>query len=78
MKVRNGIVALMRYQSKQVIYSFASRIINSNKYLNSYEKSKYVIQQAPYEYTSSYLAGSDKGPAAIVNASQFVELYDEE
>lgn len=44
----------------------------------SYEKSKVVIQQVPYEYTSSYLAGSDKGPKAIVKASQFVELYDEE
>ncbi len=44
----------------------------------SYEKSKYVIQSAPYEYTSSYLAGSDKGPAAMIKASQFVELYDEE
>lgn len=44
----------------------------------SYENSKYVIQQAPYEFTSSYLAGSDKGPAAIVKASQYVELFDEE
>jgi len=44
----------------------------------SYKKSKYVIQSAPYEYTSSYLAGSDKGPQAMINASQFVELYDEE
>jgi agmatinase len=43
-----------------------------------YKKSKFVIQQVPYEYTSSYLSGSDKGPEAIVNASQFVELYDEE
>jgi agmatinase len=50
----------------------------AEKELYSYENSKYVIQQVPYEYTSSYLAGSDKGPAAIVNASQFVELYDEE
>lgn len=44
----------------------------------SYKKSKYVIQSAPYEYTSSYLAGSDKGPEAMIKASQFVELYDEE
>lgn len=46
--------------------------------LCSYKKSKYVIQSAPYEYTSSYLQGSDKGPSAIIKASQFVELYDEE
>jgi len=46
--------------------------------LCSYEKSKYVIQQVPYEHTSSYLEGSAKGPAAIVSASHFVEFYDEE
>jgi agmatinase len=46
--------------------------------LSSYEKSKIVIQQIPYEHTSSYLSGSDKGPAAIVAASHFVEFYDEE
>lgn len=42
-----------------------------------YEKSKFVIQQAPYEHTSSYLEGSAKGPAAIIDASHFVEFYDE-
>ena len=51
--------------------------IEDEKYYN-YTASKYVIQQVPYEHTSSYLAGSDKGPAAIVKASQYVELYDEE
>jgi agmatinase len=44
----------------------------------SYESSGFVIQSAPYEYTSSYLKGSDKGPEAMIKASQFVELYDEE
>lgn len=44
----------------------------------TYENSKIVIQSAPYEHTSSYLSGSDKGPEAIIGASQFVELYDEE
>jgi agmatinase len=46
--------------------------------LASYEKAKYVIQQVPYEHTSSYLEGSAKGPAAIISASHFVEFYDEE
>ncbi len=39
---------------------------------------KVVIQQSPYEHTSSYLAGSDKGPEAIIKASHYVEFYDEE
>lgn len=46
--------------------------------LYAYKKSKVVIQSAPYEHTSSYLAGSEKGPGAILSASQYVEYYDEE
>lgn len=45
--------------------------------LASYEKAQFVIQQVPYEHTSSYLQGSAKGPAAIIEASHFVEFYDE-
>ncbi|MGI8893129.1 MAG: agmatinase [Bacteroidia bacterium] len=46
--------------------------------LYSYKQAKYVIQSAPYEYTSSYLTGSSRGPEAILDASHFVEFYDEE
>jgi agmatinase len=46
--------------------------------LCDYNSSKVIIQSAPYEYTSSYLAGSDKGPQAIIEASHYVEFYDEE
>lgn len=46
--------------------------------LCSFEESKYVIQQVPYEHTSSYIEGSKLGPAAIIRASHFVEFYDEE
>lgn len=45
--------------------------------LSRYDSSKFVIQSAPYEHTSSYKAGSAKGPAAILNASHYVEFYDE-
>ncbi len=44
----------------------------------TYADANYVIQSVPYEHTSSYLQGSANGPAAIINASQFVEFYDEE
>ena len=46
--------------------------------LCSFQRSTYVIQQVPYEHTSSYLEGSAKGPEAIIKASHFVEFYDEE
>ena len=45
--------------------------------LFDYNKARYVIQSVPYEHTSSYISGSDKGPSAILKASHFVEFYDE-
>ena len=42
------------------------------------ENTKVVVQQCPYEHTSSYVKGSADGPTAIINASHFVEFYDEE
>jgi agmatinase len=43
---------------------------------NPAQASVYVMP-APYEHTSSYIPGSDRGPSAIIEASQQVELYDE-
>jgi len=37
----------------------------------------YVLP-APYEHTSSYILGSDRGPSAIIEASHQVEFYDEQ
>ena len=50
----------------------------TESHLYEFDQAKYVIQSVPYEHTSSYLAGSAKGPEAIIQASQFVEFYDEE
>ena len=43
-----------------------------------YANSRFIIQPVPYEHTSSYHGGSAKGPEAIIQASQYVEYYDEE
>jgi agmatinase len=43
-----------------------------------YADCRFVVHGAPYEHTSSYRAGSRDGPAAIIRASHYVELYDEE
>ena len=44
----------------------------------NYAAARFAVFEAPYEHTSSYHAGSRRGPAAIIQASQFVETYDEE
>jgi agmatinase len=44
---------------------------NSNK-----ENSKIVIIPVPYDGTSTWIKGADKGPEAIIHASANMELYD--
>src|SRR6201992_2406760 len=43
-----------------------------------YERSRVVVLPVPFERTTSYGKGTSAGPAAIVRASQSMELYDEE
>ncbi|MBI5787294.1 MAG: agmatinase [Candidatus Schekmanbacteria bacterium] len=43
---------------------------------SNWEDSKVVILPLPYEQTTSYQGGTRMGPAAIIRASQNVELYD--
>lgn len=45
---------------------------------SSKENSKAVIIPCPYENTTSYGKGTAKGPAAVLHASQQVELFDDE
>lgn len=48
------------------------------KKYSSYENSEIVIVSAPFEKTVSYGKGTKNGPKEILNASHFVEFYDEE
>ena len=45
---------------------------------SSAENSRVTIVPCPYEATTSYGKGTAKGPAAILEASQQVELFDDE
>ncbi len=42
------------------------------------ERAGVYVLPAPYEHTSSYILGSDRGPSAIIEASAQVEFYDEQ
>ncbi|MEC4806467.1 MAG: agmatinase [Jaaginema sp. PMC 1079.18] len=44
----------------------------------SYDNAQVVIQPIPYEATTTYRKGCENGPAALLEASQQVELYDVE
>lgn len=43
-----------------------------------YESARFVVLPVPYDLTASYMPGSRRGPAAIIDASSHMELYDEE
>jgi agmatinase len=44
----------------------------------SYETSRVAVLPVPFERTTTYGKGTSEGPAAIVRASQAMELHDEE
>jgi agmatinase len=42
----------------------------------SYDESQIIIVPVPYDATSTYIRGADRGPAAILEASPALEFYD--
>ncbi|MFA6888467.1 MAG: agmatinase [Candidatus Woesearchaeota archaeon] len=46
------------------------------KKYSEYNNAKIVILPVPYDGTSTYGKGADKGPDAIITSSGYVELYD--
>ena len=45
---------------------------------SSFKKAKVAIVQVPYDKTTTYIHGTSAGPAAIIDASKYLELYDDE
>lgn len=45
---------------------------------SDFKDAKVVVLPIPYEATTSYGAGTGAGPAAIIEASRYIELYDQE
>ena len=44
----------------------------------SFDRARVVILPVPYESTTSYGGGTGNGPRAILEASRYIELYDQE
>lgn len=49
-----------------------------DKKYSSFKNSKIAVLSCPYEKTTSYGKGTSKGPKAIIEASHYVEFFDEE
>ena len=55
-----------------------SNFMDLDDEFSAYENSGVVVVPIPFEKTVSFGKGTAKGPSAIINASQSIELYDEE
>ncbi len=49
-----------------------------NEVVYDYSRSEIIILPVPYDETSTWMKGSDKGPEAILEASVNLEFYDVE
>jgi len=67
-----------RWNKNMKHYNIKKNFLAIEDKYSSYDKSKIVILPVPYEATTSYGKGTAKGPEAILNASHFVEFFDEE
>lgn len=56
----------------------AKNFLGLDQTLSQYGSARVAVLPIPYEATVSYVRGTARGPAAIIEASQQVELYDEE
>ena len=54
------------------------RFLDLESKYSQYDSSRFVVLPVPYERTVSYGKGTAKAPAAIIEASTQVELFDEE
>jgi len=45
---------------------------------SNFKKAKAVIVQVPYDKTTTYIHGTKNGPAAIIDASRYMERFDDE
>lgn len=55
---------------------YSKHFCGEDGYCLDYNKAKIVILPVPYDGTSTWIKGSDKGPEAIIEASGTLEMYD--
>jgi agmatinase len=60
------------------VYTKKKNFLALDKEFSSYKNSYITILPVPYESTTSYGKGAAQGPAAILDASHYVEFFDEE
>jgi len=65
-------------KNKVKYYSIKKNFLAIEEEFSNYDDSKIVILTVPFEQTTSYGKGTSRGPKAILEASHYVEFFDEE
>ena len=60
------------------VYNIKKNFLAIEEKVSNYKDSKIAILPVPYEATTTYGKGTSKGPMAILDASHYVEFFDEE
>jgi len=68
----------MKAQAGPTVLGKKQNFLGLKSEFSSYNSSRIVVLPVPYEHTVSYGAGTGQGPRAILDASRYVEFYDEE
>lgn len=67
-----------KYQpDKKDFYPYLNFALIDSKYTD-FERAMFVVLSIPYDAATSFKGGAREGAAAIINSSQFLELYDQE
>lgn len=53
-----------------------THFLDMDEELCQFDRARYALLAVPYDGTSTFMKGADKGPQAILDASDSLELYD--
>ena len=74
----------MNSNEKYIIMPAAGATLETKKFggieeeYSNFRKAKVAVMQVPYEKTTTYIHGAKNGPAAIIDASAYMERFDDE
>ena len=74
----NGAVMRVPDAIRQLGWELPHNFLGLDEASAAFDAARAVILPVPYESTTSYGGGTSRGPSAILEASRYIELYDQE
>lgn len=63
---------------RELSWELPHNFLGLDEEASDFDRARVVLLPVPYEATTSFGAGTGAGPAAILEASRYIELYDQE